>query len=189
MLQFDDYGGTQMGQYLDMMLAGAKRARLYAEKLAVGIKPEQAGRKPHFEAGGAPVMVDTNHPLFIFGHLALYPARIMKFAGLDGAACAAPAGWDDLFKAGVPCHDDPEGKIYPKWDVVLAQYYKGTDLMIAALEKADDKVLTAPTPDEKMRERFPLAGAAITFMLNNHVMMHMGQVSVWRRCFGLPSAM
>lgn len=178
-----------MGQYMDMILAGAKRARLYAEKLAVGIKAEQAGRKPHFEAGGAPVMVDTNHPLFVFGHLALYPSRIMKFAGLDGATGAAPAGWDELFKAGVPCHDDPDGRIYPKWDAVLAQYYKGTDLMIAALEKTDDKVLTSATPDEKMRERFPQAGAAIAFMLNNHVMMHMGQVSVWRRCFGLPSAM
>jgi hypothetical protein len=178
-----------MGQYLDMMLAGAKRSRLYSEKLLVGVKPEQAARKPHFETGGAPLMVDTNHPTFVFGHLALYPARIMKFAGLDNTAFAVPAGWEDLFKAGVPCHDDPEGKIYPKLDVVTAQFFKGTDAMIATLEKTDDNILLVPTPDEKMRERFPLAGAAITFMLNNHVMLHLGQISAWRRCFGLPSAM
>jgi hypothetical protein len=182
-------GGIAMGQYLDMMLAGAKRGRLYSEKLLAGIRSEQAACKPRFESGGAPVVVDTNHPVFVFGHLGTYPSRIMKFAGLDGSAAASPAGWDGLFKAGTPCHDDPEGKIYPKLDAVMAQYFKATDMMIAALEKVDDKVLVAPTPDEKMRERFPLAGAAILFMLNNHVMMHLGQVSVWRRCFGLPSAM
>jgi hypothetical protein len=113
----------------------------------------------------------------------------MKFAGLDSTPFAAPTGWEEIFKAGVPCHDDPEGKIYPKLDVVAAQYFKSTDAMFAALEKTDDKVLLVPTADEKMRERFPVAGAAICFMLNNHVMLHLGQVSTWRRCFGLPSAM
>jgi hypothetical protein len=178
-----------MGQYLDMMLAGARRARVYTDKLLAGIKPDQAARKPHFETDGTPLMVDTNHPVFVFGHLGLYPARILKFAGLDGSALVAPAGWEELFKAGVPCHDDPEGTIYPKLDAVVAHYLRATDGMLAVLEKTDDKVLLAPTGDEKMRERFPLAGAAMTFMLNNHVMLHLGQVSVWRRCFGLPSAM
>src|SRR4051812_11621375 len=79
-----------MGQFLEMSLSGARRSRVYAEKLLAGIKPEQAARKPHFETGGAPLMVDTNHPVFVYGHLALYPARVMKFAGLDGAALAAP---------------------------------------------------------------------------------------------------
>jgi len=178
-----------MGQYMEMMLGGARRGRVYAEKLVVGIKAEQAARKPHFETPGAAQVVDTNHPTFVFGHLALYPARIAKFAGLDGAALAAPAGWEELFKAGAPCVDDPDGKVYPGFDVVMKQYYKATDGLIAALEKVDDKALLAVTPDEKMRERFPLAGSAVNFMLNNHVMMHMGQVSAWRRCFGLASAM
>ena len=30
---------------------------------------------------------------------------------------------------------------------------------------------------------------ALTFMLTSHFMLHMGQISTWRRCFGLPSAM
>jgi hypothetical protein len=178
-----------MGQYLDMMLGGAKRARAYTEKLLVGIRPEQGACKPRFETKAGVAVVDTNHPVFVFGHLALYPTRTLSFAGLDGKALAAPAGWQELFAAGVACHDDPDGKIYPKLDVVSAQYLKATDAMIAMLEKADDKVLSAPTPDERMRERFPVAGAAIAFMMNNHTMMHLGQVSVWRRCFGLPSAM
>jgi hypothetical protein len=178
-----------MGQYVEMMLTGARRGRMYAEKLLAGVKADQAARKPHFETPASPQMVDTNHPVFVFGHLALYPARIAKMVGLDGSSLAAPAGWDDLFKAGAPCHDDPDGKIYPKLDAVAAHFFKATDGLIAAMEKLDDKALLAATGDEKMRERFPVAGAAANFMLNNHVMMHLGQVSVWRRCFGLPSAM
>ena len=178
-----------MGQYLDMMLAGAKRARLYTEKLVAGVRPEQAARKPRFEADGSPVVVDTKHPVFVLGHLSLYPARILKFGGLDGAGVAAPAGWEDIFKAGVACQDDVDGTIYPRLDAVTAQYFRATDAMLAVLDKTDDRVLLAPTAEERMRERFPMAGAAMCFMLNNHVMMHLGQVSAWRRCFGLPSAM
>src|SRR4051812_16778783 len=102
-----------MGQHLDLVLQGAKRSRAFADKLLAGIKPEQAASKPRFETKAGLTIVDTNHPVFVFGHLSLYPARIMKFGGLDGSAVAAPAGWEDLFKAGVLCHDDPEGKIYP----------------------------------------------------------------------------
>ena len=178
-----------MGQYLDMMLMGAKRARLYSEKLLVGIKPEQAARKPHFETDGAALEVDTNHPVFIYGHLSLYPARIMKLAGLDGSALAPPAEWEAVFKAGAPCLDDPDGKVYPGLDAIAACYFSATDGALAALAKLDDKTLLTPTPDERFRERFALTGGAVNFMLNNHVMMHLGQVSVWRRCFGLPSAM
>src|SRR5262249_30647567 len=126
---------AQMGQYLSMMVGGARRARLYTEKLLAGIKPDQAARKPHFKTPTSPQVVDTNHPVFVFGHLGLYPARIAKFVGIDGSAWAAPAGWEDLFKAGVPCHDDPEGKIYPSLDAVMAHYYKATDGLLAALDK------------------------------------------------------
>src|SRR5438067_2491882 len=113
-----------MGQYLEMMTGGAKRARAYTEKLLVGVKPEQAARKPHFESPAAATVVDTNHPVFVFGHLGLYPTRIATFLGIDGSAWAAPAGWEELFKAGAPCLDDPDGKIYPGLAAVMAQYYK-----------------------------------------------------------------
>ena len=178
-----------MGQFLDMMLTGAKRSRAYSEKLLVGIKPEQAARKPHFETDAAAVVVDTNHPTFVYGHLSLYPARILKFVGLSTGAVEAPEGWEAIFKAGVPCLDDPGQTIYPKFEVVSAQFFKATDAAIAALAKLDDSALLAPTPEERYRESFPLTGAAVNFMLNNHMMIHLGQVSAWRRCFGLPSAM
>jgi hypothetical protein len=41
----------------------------------------------------------------------------------------------------------------------------------------------------RIKEIFPFVGLAINFMLNNHNMMHVGQVSAWRRAMGLPSVM
>lgn len=178
-----------MGQFLDIVIASSKRSRGLAEKLLVGIKPEQAARKPHFEGGGAPVVVDTNHPTFVYGHLALYPGRMLRLAGADVSAVAVPPEWENLMKAGSPCLDDPEGKIYPSIGAVSSAFFKHMDTAYAALAKMDDSMMLTPTPDERYREFFPTTGMALTFMLNSHVMMHMGQVSAWRRCFGLPSAM
>ncbi len=56
-----------------------------------------------------------------------------------------------------------------------------------AVERCSDADLaranTAMAPD-----RFPTLGALANFLMNNHVMMHIGQVSTWRRAMGLPSA-
>jgi len=178
-----------MGQHVDNILTGARRTRMYAEKLIAGIRPEQAARRPRFETAAAAAVIDTNHPTFVYGHLSLYSARILKVAGLDAAGVEAPESWEAIFKAGVPCLDDPTGSIYPQFDVVTAQFFKGVDAAIAGVATLGDDALLRPTPDEKARESFPLTGALIGFLLNNHMMIHMGQVSAWRRCFGLPSAL
>ena len=178
-----------MGHYLNFMIDSSRRGRGLAEKLAAGIKPDQAARKPHFETPAAAQVVDTNHPVFCYGHLALYPARMLKLVGLDAAPAACPPEWENLFKAGVPCHDDQEGTIYPSFEVVKTAFLKNMDAAYEALGKLDDKALLTVTPDDRYREFFPTVGIALNFLLNNHVMMHLGQVSAWRRCFGLPSAM
>jgi len=178
-----------VGQLIEVILTPARVTRGYMEKLLTGIRPEQAARKPRYETNAATITVDTNHPSFVIGHLGLYPARLLQLAGLDGTSVAAPAEWEPLFKAGVACQDDPNGKIYPAFDSLVAHYFKATDAVFSKLAQVDDAALLMPTPEERYRERFPLAGAALNFMINNHVMVHMGQLSAWRRCFGLPSAM
>jgi len=178
-----------MGQYLSFMIDSSRRGRGLADKLAVGIKPDQAARKPHFETAGTAQVIDTNHATFCYGHLALYPSRMMKVAGLDAAPVSCPPEWENLFKAGAPCLDDKDGTIYPAFDTVRAAFTKNMDAAYDILSKVDDKILLAPTPDERYREYFATTGVALNFLLNNHLMMHLGQVSAWRRCFGLPSAM
>ncbi|CAG0949461.1 hypothetical protein PHYC_00111 [Phycisphaerales bacterium] len=174
-----------MAQIAETILAGARLARGYSLALLKDIPHEKAGCKPRFGA----TVVDTNHPTFVFGHLCLYPPRVVTLLRCDVGAAQPPANWEALFKAGVPCQDDPVCTIYPSIEEVSAQFIRGTDAAIDAVSRSDDSALLAPNPNEASRDRFANLGQLFNFYLNNHVMMHMGQVSAWRRCFGLPSAM
>jgi hypothetical protein len=46
--------------------------------------------------------------------------------------------------------------------------------------------LAQPLPDERYRHIFPTIGHALLHILTAHAAVHVGQVSVWRRAFGLP---
>jgi hypothetical protein len=174
-----------MGQHVETILSPAKRARNYAEGLTKGITSDKAARKPVGPSGP----IDTNTPVFVYGHLALYPARLLNVVGMDGASIACPASWDALFKAGVACHDDASGSIYPSWDEVREKFFSATDRALTELAKLHDAQLLARTPEERWRESFPTIGSAVSFLLLAHPMMHLGQVSAWRRFQGLPSAL
>lgn len=178
-----------MGQFLDQIVMASKRGRGFSEKVLVGIRPEQFARKPRFETVGGPRVVDCNHPCFVFGHLSLYPSRIAMFLNVDAAGLDAPTGFEALFKAGVDCQDDVEGKIYPAMETVTRAFFQSYDRLYERMARVDDAVLLREVPEERYRQFFPTVGAAAGFMLTSHIMMHMGQVSTWRRCFGLPSAM
>jgi hypothetical protein len=39
-----------------------------------------------------------------------------------------------------------------------------------------------------MKTLFPTVGAMLAFYMDGHVLMHMGQVSAWRRMQGMPPA-
>lgn len=178
-----------MGEYVSMIVGNARRTHGYAEKLMVGIDPGLAARKPRFESGGGVKMVDTNHPTFVYGHLSIYPAQLLAMIDGDVSSAKVPQGWDELFKAGLECRDDAAGTIYPAWGDVTTQYVRAYTAIINAVEKLGDARLLMQNPNPARREAFPTVGSLLLFLLNNHVMMHMGQVSAWRRCHGLPSVM
>ena len=47
--------------------------------------------------------------------------------------------------------------------------------------------LLPPNPTAgRARELFPTIGAVVAFYLAGHVLNHLGQLSTWRRCIGLP---
>ena len=160
--------------------------RMYAERLSKGITPEMAARKPSWGYEGAEI--DCNHATFCYGHLAIYPARIFTLAGKDAKVVAVDPKFEALFKAGATCVDDPHASVYPHWEKVASMFFHGYDKAIEVAAKMDDKLLATAHPDPAVRERFPTIGAATNFLLNNHVMMHLGQVSTWRRAMGLPAA-
>jgi hypothetical protein len=151
-----------------------------------GVTPDRAAR---FAAPGG-VQVVSNHPVFVFGHLATYNRRVLALCNLPEGGAACPAEWDALFKAGVECKDDAAVTLYPSLAEVTKNFFEGFDAAIAAVKAVDDSILLQPNPAEgRMKELFPLRGQVITFVLAAHPMSHFGQVSAWRRMIGLGSAM
>ena len=175
-----------MGEHANAIVRGGWMGVKLAEQLLKDVKPETFARKPSI--GGK--VIEMNHPAFNFGHLAIYPMRWLEAVGLKSAATEMPATYADLFAAGKPCHDDPDGTIYPPMKDITDRFFAGHKAALDLLSGLDDAVLLKPNPREgRLKEMFPTMGGVMGFYLNNHVMVHLGQVSGWRRCFGLGSAM
>lgn len=173
-----------MGQIAELIVTAGRRPQKHAENLLRDIRPEQFARKPNVNGR----IIDTNHAAFNFGHLALYPARIVQLVGQDLDAVAVPAAWPGLFQAGTACSDDVAGNVYPPMAEISAAFFRGYEGALAAVARADEGIFARPTPEERYRTMFPTIGAAVLMLLNNHVMGHLGQVSTWRRCMGLGPA-
>ena len=162
----------------DFVLGPARRTLGYAEKLVADIPADKFGHMPH------PTM---NHPAFCMGHLSLYPNRLFTLIGQPNKI-SEKKGWPELFQSGVACVED-DGR-YPKKDEIVAFYVERYNAIIKTLETTSEEMYARENPMEgRMKEVFPFIGLAINFMLNNHAMMHLGQVSAWRRAMGLPGVM
>jgi hypothetical protein len=162
----------------DIMLHGMKRSLAYGELLLKDIPADKFAHMPH------PTL---NHPAFIIGHLSIYPNRLFTMLGRKELV-KEKAGYPELFQAGVACVEQ-DGR-YPKKDEIVAYYVERYTAIGNLLPTLDDEVFSRENPMEgRIKEMFPQLGLAFNFMLNNHHMMHLGQVSAWRRCIGLGSAM
>lgn len=175
-----------MGAIANAIVPAGSLSLRYAEMLLKDVKAADFARFP--APGGKPI--NTNHPAFVYGHLAMYPQRAMEMLGRPKGVAATPAEWDGLFKAGVECKDDPTGKIYPPMEKLVSFHKAAYEAAIAAISGASDSQLSAANPVEgRMKEMFPTVGAMCSFIIAAHPMSHYGQVSAWRRCMGLGSAM
>lgn len=156
----------------------------YAEGLVKDVTPQMFARKPQGKNG----IIDTNHPAFCFGHLAIYPARICQLAGIEDHGITAPEGYEELFAAGKECRDDPEGSIYPTKDEIMSAYFDGLKTAVAKIGGLSDAHLAAHHGlDSDFGKRFNSRAAVVNFMIGPHNFMHIGQISAWRRCMGLGS--
>ena len=156
-----------------------------AKALLTGIEPSRFAR---FASPGGSA-INSNHPAFVYGHIAIYPARLLEMAGLDPAPAATPEPFGDLFAHGCECRDDPEGSIYPDMETITSACFRASDALLDALPNISEATLAQPNPNEGMRERMPTMGAMINFLVGPHAMMHLGQVSAWRRMEGLGPCM
>lgn len=167
-----------------MIAASAHLGLGYAERLLKDVTPEQFAR---FAAIGDTV-IESNHPAFIYGHLSLYASRIIEQVGGDASAYLPSAKFEELFSKDAKCVDDPDGSIYPAMDEITSALLGGYRAAAQALETAEDGRFTVENPNAAMRGKFPTKGAMHAFYVGGHFMLHMGQMSAWRRAVGLGPA-
>ena len=167
-----------------MIAASARLGLGYAERLLKDVTPEKFARY----AGVGDTVIESNHPAFVYGHLSLYAPRIIVQVGGDAAKLLPPPNFTELFSKDAKCVDDPDGSIYPPMDEVTSTMLDGYRAAADALERADDEVFTTENPNEAMRGKFATTGAMHAFYVGGHFMLHMGQMSAWRRAMGLGPA-
>ncbi|MCC6661615.1 MAG: DinB family protein [Phycisphaerales bacterium] len=173
-----------MGHTANMIVSGLRMSVRMAEMQLKEVKPEQFARK--VSIGGR--VIDSNHPAFVYGHLSTYPFGAGQAAGF--VVPPVPAGFADLFPAGKECRDDPERTIYPAMDVITKYFFEAHRAAEAGLVALSDEKLAGPNPREgRMKEMFPTLGGLLMFYLTSHPMLHLGQVSAWRRGMGLGPVM
>jgi hypothetical protein len=162
----------------DALVHPAKMSINYAELLCADVPASKFGHMPH------PKM---NHPAFNMGHLSLYPNRLLTMLGLESKV-KEKEGWDLLFKAGVECVED-DGR-YPGKEEIVAHYVDRYKTLIEALPDVSEESFARENPVEgRFKEILPTLGAVAIFMVTSHPMMHLGQISAWRRAMGMGSAM
>lgn len=150
----------------------------YAERLLADIPADRFAHMP---------LPKLNHPAFNIGHLSLYPNRLFTMLGRPDLE-VDKAGYAALFAAGTECVEQ-DGR-YPSKDELVSHYFERYRAMLAHLPETSDETMSRANPMEgRMRELFPTIGEAMCFMLHNHQMMHLGQISAWRRVMGMGSAM
>jgi len=173
-----------MPAYGEMIAASCDLGMGYAERLLADVSDEQFGS--FARPGGK--LVESNHPAFIYGHLGLYACRVIEQLGEDASAFQPTDDYVKLFSHEAKCIDDPENSIYPAKDEITTKLLDGYRRASEVLRGADDELFRKENPAESMREKFPTMGAMHGFYVGGHVMMHVGQMSAWRRAMGLGPA-
>lgn len=162
----------------------AKLSLEYAEKLIGGVSGEQFGR--FADVNGQ--TIESNHPAFVLGHLSIYPCRIIEDLGGDASSIKPSEKYDALFSPTATCLDDPDGKLYPPMEDIKAKFFAAHHAAIEKLLATDDAAFGKENPNERMRSKFGTLGSMHAFYMGGHLMMHMGQLSAWRRAMGLGKA-
>ena len=150
----------------------------YARALLTDVSEDQFAHLP---------MEGFNHPAFCYGHLACYPGRMLGLMGQEDQTLELPFE-SSGYEHGSECVEQ-DGR-YAPMPVLVDAFFAGHERLIEVLPTVAPEVFAQPIGLEgRIAEMFPRIGDAIDFMSGNHMMMHLGQVSMWRRAMGLGPCM
>ncbi len=174
-----------MGQVGATVAEAATMGTRYAERLLGGISPERFAR---FARPGDETVL-ANHPAFIIGHLSLYPQKVVALLGGDIASVAPPEIYEKLFSKEAKCQDDVDGTLYPTREHLVQFFDRSYNVAMEMLRQTSDAQLAVPNPVESpIQHVLPTLGSLLAFYMTGHVMLHLGQLSTWRRMEQLPPA-
>lgn len=168
----------------DMIADSLKLGIGYAGKLIAGISHNEFSQFARVDGR----MVESNHPAWVYGHLSIYAPRVINELGGDSSVLQIGDEWMELFSAKSKCLDDPEGKIYPAMDQIVAKLFDGYRAAEQILRDTSDETFAQPNSNATLQSRFPTLGSMHCFYVGGHFMLHMGQISAWRRMTGLGPA-
>jgi hypothetical protein len=148
----------------------------YAHKLTDELPAEKWAVQP------APGM---NHAAWVIGHL----ARTSDFAAtlIDQQPAVLPENWTTVF--GPVSTPSADASIYPDGKALLDALDSAHQRLAGALQKQDLGILDQPPSVERLKSRFPTLRLFVTHVMLTHEMLHLGQLSAWRRVQGLPGVL
>ena len=147
----------------------------YMNKLADGIDESEMDVQP------APGL---NTPRWVLAHLAVawdFGARWL------GAATHCPKAWYQAYGPG--SKPDAVPSPAPTKQELLAVIQAQFASLLAAAAAATPEALAKPHTFAPVREAFPTIADFVAHLMTTHPMLHLGQLSAWRRLQGLPAVL
>ena len=178
---FNGLADTMTNQAIDShithIVAALEKCVGYGRSLLPDIDPATFAHMP---------MANFNHPAFNYGHLSFYPNFWFEMVGRPDAVSELPYP-TEVYAHGSECVEQ-DGR-YASMDVITSAFFETHERAMEILPTVDPDLLRNELPEGPYRDFFGLVGNALTFMTCSHTMMHLGQVSMWRRAMGLGSCM
>jgi hypothetical protein len=120
-----------------------------------------------------------NHGAWTLGHVIF---SCQGIAAELGAKQWLPEDWESRFGYGSTPSSD--SSLYPEKSEMLSLLADAASRLRQTLRAADDSVLRRSLPDEYL----PTMGHLLIQVVVGHTAYHVGQLAVWRRAIGKPSA-
>lgn len=122
-----------------------------------------------------------NHPAWILGHLAVTTDSAVRIVG---GATVCPEDWRAKYGPGSTVVADRNA--YPSKAELLAAFEAAHARVMEAMASVSEEHLSRPQPSRFFKAELPTLGDMLLHLITTHPMLHLGQLSAWRRAMGLP---
>lgn len=120
-----------------------------------------------------------NHPAWILGHVAIGFDFVAMLAGQE---MMTDDKWMATFGPGSTPLDKREN--YPSKAELLKKFDDVHSNTVEIIKGLSDELLAEPNETPFFQKQLPTKGDLILHLITTHALLHLGQLSAWRRCIG-----